>query len=107
MKKRKLALLLLVLASMGSTAQTIPQVDPGTDYRIVRRILVKYNWTPVKQTEDCGSVCQARRREGYVETRMCQDTGAYPCLLIFKNADGKILKVNTVGEPKLSFTGFS
>lgn len=86
-------------------AQVIPVVGVGTPYHQVRAELKRSGWTPVRQREACGPVCEGHRQAGWFETQACADTGVAPCLFVFRNASGKILEVVTRGESP-RFNGF-
>lgn len=98
-------LLSLGLFSGAVGAQVIPVVGVGTPYQQVRAELLRNGWTPVRQRETCGLVCDEHRKAGWFETQTCADTGVAPCIFVFRNASGKILEVVTRGEAP-RFNGF-
>jgi len=87
-------------AKPATSAQSIPKIANNVEYPEFRKKLIGSGWSPAiqKQSQDCGIICQEKRRSGFIETQVCADTGLAPCIFIFKNSEGKILKIQTVGE---------
>ena len=81
-----------------TSTQTIPQISKNVEYPAFRKSLIGTGWIPVKQSKECGIICQGQRKDGFIETQDCADTGLAPCIFIFKNNDGKMLKIHTAGE---------
>jgi hypothetical protein len=103
MKIAHLAILFCLLGFQVH-AQNIPQVDEGASYSSVRKALIKEGWKPIPQnTEVFGYAEEVRKK--YKEVQMCAGTGIAPCIFIFKNKNGKLLEVLTVGENQ-SFKSF-
>ena len=69
-----------------------------SSYKVARDKLIKQGWRAVAQTDQCSSSCQKWRNAGWVETESCAPSGAVPCIFVFTNQDGNILKVYTEGE---------
>lgn len=67
-------------------------------YKTKRDKLLKEGWRPVAQTEECSSSCQKWRNSGWIETESCAPSGVVPCIFVFKNQNGGLLKVYTEGE---------
>jgi hypothetical protein len=88
----------LIFFSQVAYSQNVPKIVGGIEYPAYRKILIKEGWTPSKQKNDCGFLCQDQRKSGMIETQDCADTGIAPCIFIFSSKDGRSLKVNTVGE---------
>jgi hypothetical protein len=98
MKKLQNLILIFGLSAFNIFAQTIPPITKNVEYPAYRKKLIGSGWTPVKQTKECGFFCQGQRDGGLPETQDCADAGLAPCIFIYKNNDGKILKVHTAGE---------
>jgi hypothetical protein len=86
------------LWSVAAQAQVIPNMAGQTPYPQVRQALIEQGWTPVRQTQACGSVCSEHRRAGWAEAQECADTGVAPCVFVFRHTSGKLLEVVTRGE---------
>jgi hypothetical protein len=67
-------------------------------YKTERDRLLKEGWRPVAQIEECSSSCQEWRKAGWIETESCAPTGVVPCIFVFRNQNGNLLKVYTEGE---------
>ena len=76
----------------------IPKINTGTPYSKVRDILMKNNWKPVTQNEECSPNCQRYRVSGWIEANECAGTGEAPCIFTFKNKEGRVLEIITIGE---------
>ena len=81
-----------------NNASLIPKISLGTPYGKVRDILMKNNWKPVTQNEECSPICQRYRVRGWNEANECAGTGEAPCIFTFKNKEGRLLEIVTIGE---------
>lgn len=88
----------LLFAPLCLYAQSAPKIQKGVDYPAYRKVLINAGWTPLKQVNECGFQCQSQRKSGFIEAQDCADAGTAPCIFIFKDKAGVILKVFTNGE---------
>jgi hypothetical protein len=90
----------------NSWAQVIPVVALNTPYAQVRNALIQEGWQPVNQKQhDFDAMATIHKNNGWTEVASCAGSGVAPCLFIWRNRQGKLLEVVTVGEnPR--FNGF-
>lgn len=94
-----------ILNPQAATPKSQPTQQSNTQapsnpasYKTKRDKLLKEGWRPLAQTEECSSSCQKWRNAGWIETESCAPTGVVPCIFVFKNQNGSLLKVYTEGE---------